>query len=438
VARQVDARRTKLRSLYRRLRRSLALSLCKMWRVFRRELAPPLTRGLRYAGEAAAAGGSALSRYASRVSDRVRRRPDWKAVTYVLGIAAGFLFLTVLLELPHGPEHWSADLRTAYLSPRPQKQDARIALIYITDKTLERFHYISPIDRQFLADLIKAVDAAGPRAIGLDFIFSRPTEAAKDQAILDAIRGAHAAVVLGAIQEPLTPKDRAYQADFLAKAKRVVGHLYVDAHHDALVLSDHVVRFMADRGNSAYPKSLAEVLAEAAGVHIAHKTHYISWLLPPKNGTETFLSLSAEHVLGLEGEPLPLKALLADKIVLIGTDSFDRDQHLIPLSVIKQTRYPGLFIHAQILAQFLDNRSLNTLTWPQQLLLLVVAAALGFWVGRKPRQIHLVTEFISVAALIVAGILAFVLYSLIFPYTGVLLAWLAGFTAGHHSRQVHA
>jgi adenylate cyclase len=359
-------------------------------------------------------------------------------VTYVLGIAAGFLLLTLLLELPHGPEHWSADLRTAYLSPRPQKQDARIALIYITDRTLERFHYVSPVDRQFLTDLVKAVDAAGPRAIGLDFIFSRPTEAAKDQAILDAILGTRAAVVLGAIQEPLTPKDRAYQADFLAKAKRVVGHLYVDAHHDSLVLSDHVVRFMADRANSAYPKSFAEALADAVGVHTAHRTHYISWLLPPKDGTETFLSLSAEHVLGLEGPPLPLKALLADKIVLIGTDFFDRDQHLIPLSVIKQTRYPGLFIHAQILAQFLDNRSLNTFGWRQQLLLLVVAAGLGFWVGRRPRQIHLITEFISVAALVVVGILAFVFCSLIFPYTGVLLAWLAGFTAGHHSRQVHA
>jgi hypothetical protein len=45
-----------------------------------------------------------------------------------------------------------------------------------------------------------------------------------------------------------------------------------------------------------------------------------------------------------------------------------------------------------------------------------------------------VTELVSVATLILIGILAFVYADLIFPYTGVLLTWLAGVSAGYYSR----
>ena len=107
--------------------------------------------------------------------DRLKSHPDRKAVAYVLAIAGGFLLLTTLLHLPHGPEHWSADLRTKYLSTRPQTQHKRIALVYVTEKTLESHAYTSPTDRQLLADLVRAVDAAKPAVIGFDFIIDRPT-----------------------------------------------------------------------------------------------------------------------------------------------------------------------------------------------------------------------------------------------------------------------
>lgn len=368
----------------------------------------------------------------------MRSRPDWRATAYILGIAAGFLCLTVLLELPHGPEHWSADLRTAYLSPTPATQHKRIALVYVSDKTLERFAYVSPVDRQFLADLVRAIDAAEPEAIGLDFVFDRPTEGGKDSALVGALQGARSRIVLGALEEPLSQQGLLFQDKFLGSTGRSIGHLYVDAHHSSLTVSDHVVRYIADRHGSKFQKGFAEILAEAAGVHPSHDNHYISWLLPPKDGADNFLTLSAEQVLGLEGPPLPLADLLRGRLVLVGANTFDRDRHVTPLSLASNERYPGLFIHAQILAQHLDGRSLHTLSWRQQFFLLVIAAGFGFWVGRLRRQIHLVTELVSVILLVAAGVMSFLFFSLIFPYTGVLLAWLAGFTAGHHSRHVHA
>jgi CHASE2 domain len=198
VAGQLHDRSARIAGQLSRARRALMRWLARARKYSRTALMAPMARGLRFAN-------SVLTRSATQVADRIRQRPDWKAVSYVLAIAAGFLCLSLLLELPHGLEHWSSDLRTAYLSPRPPTQDARIALVYITDATLERFQYVSPTDRQFLADLVKAVDAAGAQLIGLDFIFSGPTEPAKDQALLEAVRGARAEVVLGAIEEPLSP-----------------------------------------------------------------------------------------------------------------------------------------------------------------------------------------------------------------------------------------
>src|SRR5918911_5157338 len=61
---------------------------------------------------------------------------------------------------------------------RPQSE--RIAIIGITEETLLRLPYRSPIDRGFLAHLIDDLAAAAPAAIGLDILIDRPTEAVKD------------------------------------------------------------------------------------------------------------------------------------------------------------------------------------------------------------------------------------------------------------------
>jgi len=102
------------------------------------------------------------------------------------------------------------------------------------------------------------------------------------------------------------------------------------------VIGDQVVRNdgQAGRVSRSHPESFAEQLAQKAGSYPKPKSEYISWLLQPIDHTETFFTLSAEQVLGKTGGPaLPLKDLLGDRIVLIGGNFPDRDQHLIPLSV---------------------------------------------------------------------------------------------------------
>lgn len=232
------------------------------------------------------------------VSHKGKRGQNW---LFSLSILIAFLTLTFLLHMPHGPQHWSADLVTALGSQRPASQNKRIALVYVTEKSLAPYHYVSPTNRGLLSDLLKAIDAANPEAIGLDFVIDRPTEPDLDrrfEATVHLVDGIQSKMVLGAAQ--ITDGSGArYQKDFLDRSKRPVGHLHFDEHHSPFVISDHVVRHMSDdKGDLPSPKSFAAALAEVAGTHFHPKSHYNSWLLSPRDGNEQFLTISAEHVLG--------------------------------------------------------------------------------------------------------------------------------------------
>jgi CHASE2 domain-containing sensor protein len=375
---------------------------------------------------------------------KIFRTQFGKSTAYVLAGAVGFLLVFFLIHLPHGPEHWSADLRTALWSKRLDRQHDKIALVEVTNRTLEQYPYSSPIDRKFLADLIRTIDAAGPKAIGLDFIFDRATETSKDEDLLQAIRGARARIVVGALDdELLTKPEKNFQSDFLRCGQCLVGHIYLgEEHANPVVISEHVIRLIAEPSNTPQGKrqSFAEVLAGLDGAHRVDEGRQIAWLLPPKDQTETFLTLPAEQVLAHDRTGLPIETLLHNKFVLIGGNFPDRDQHLTPLSAWSEARFSGLFIHAQILAQLLaDNRIYSLHEWYIYWPLLGVVATLGFWTGRLDRSghHHLVIELVSVIAFILVSILAFRYGNFIFPFVGALLAWMAGVSGGHYSRLAH-
>ncbi len=374
-----------------------------------------------------------------RMRRLVRATPDWRGLTFLLAIVAAFLGVSFLLHMPHGPQHWTADLVTAYKSTHSATQHNKIALVYVSDKTLDPYPYLSPTHRGLLAELLTAVDAAKPAAIGWDFVIDRKTDPALDQALDDAIQSAQSKLVLGAALMA-DGAGSAYQRKYLDKANRPIGHLHFGGHHNPLVVSDDVVRHMSgDKGYDPYPNRFASALADQVNVHFHPKSHYISWLLEPEDKSEQFLTLSAEQVLGRAGgPPLPIADMLRDRIVLVGGNFSDRDQHLTPLSVRSHERSPGLFIHAQILAQILDTRTMREAGTVMQVVIVMAAFVFGFWVGRTSSRLPIVIELASVAALVLAAGLAFMWFSFILPYNAIVIAWLAGVAAGHYGKHAHA
>ncbi|MBU2532813.1 MAG: CHASE2 domain-containing protein, partial [Alphaproteobacteria bacterium] len=114
-------------------------------------------------------------------------------------------------------EHWTGDFRTALFSHRPPRQHDQVALVTINDETMYPYPYRSPIDRRLLANLVRVLDQAGVRAIGLDFLFLKPTEREKDEELIKAIRSARTRVVVASADSRVELNDAQakYQETFL-------------------------------------------------------------------------------------------------------------------------------------------------------------------------------------------------------------------------------
>ena len=70
-------------------------------------------------------------------------------------------------------EHAMADVRTVAASDQLPSQHPHVAIVGITDQTLNDSRAVLPIDRALLARLVDAVDAAGAKVIGIDVLFYR-------------------------------------------------------------------------------------------------------------------------------------------------------------------------------------------------------------------------------------------------------------------------
>jgi CHASE2 domain-containing sensor protein len=367
-----------------------------------------------------------------------RRSTFWRSAWGIVTGTVGFLLAFFLVHLPHGPEHWSADLRTAWLADRLAGQHPNIAIVEIKEETLRNSDYLAPVDRAVLAAIVRALIDAEVKVIGLDFIFDRRTEEAKDKDLLCAIKDPRAQIILGALDEraDLSPDRKDFQSMFLAEADRPVGHLFYGEHYNPAVISDHVVREMADPAEYPQRKSFAELVARAGGSYREPGSLHISWLGTPQNNRQTFLTLSGDDILGYRlASPLPLKDMLRDKIVLVGGNFPDRDQHLTPFSVRHGNWYPGIFVHAQIVAQLSDpsRRPIHVLGWPAWSVVVLAAAAGGFLVGGSPglSRYHPWVEIGSVTAFIIASVLAFEFGRFVFPFVAVVLGWGWGEMVGH-------
>jgi hypothetical protein len=109
------------------------------------------------------------------------------------------------------------------------------------------------------------------------------------------------------------------------------------------------------------------LLAETRGPRTMPTNRLIAWLLRPKdNKRDTFATVYVPRHDPVDGSgdghtvlPETLHAALRDKIVIIGGDFIDHDQHRIPLSIATKKPAPGAFIHAQIVAQLIDKRAIS-------------------------------------------------------------------------------
>jgi CHASE2 domain-containing sensor protein len=312
-----------------------------------------------------------------------------------------------------------------------------VAIVAITDDTLAGYKTFLPIDRHLLARVVDALDAAGAKVIGLDFLFAAPAPDDNELLLIDAVRRAKAKVVLAAADERvgLTQAQRSKQEAFLREVGRPGGYANLATERDS------VVRFMAQPysdGTPAYPKSFAALLAESAGSTPAGWRPRIAWLRTPLDGSDTFLTAAAETLLRPADDPIAkiVREGLKDRIVLVGGALREIDAHLTPLTNAPDEKMHGVAIHAHIAAQMVDGRSIGQLETNSMALRLALAGvtAIGFLVGwryRLKRQ-GLLASGVASAVIVAVDTIVFWQLRIILPLVLAVAAWFLGEFSGHY------
>lgn len=386
-----------------------------------------------------------------------KRAPPSRTAVTLVGlllsalVTAGLLALHLLAPAFVRLEHFAADARTAIFADQIQRQHPDIVIVTIDEDALAKFaghNYRSPIDRAVQARLIGIIDRAQPRAIGLDFIYDRTTEPAKDDALAAALRDAHARVVLGAADERavLTPAQQEWQKAFLARIGREAGHLSLTYDRDG------IVRYLSRPApGGPFRASFAELLARDSPVPpgaekrapimpIAendYRSHRIAWLKvegqPPE---ETFRIVPAKALLEADQSgntqlQTVLANLLRNRIVIVGGEFTDLDRHVTPLSAIGAPRLPGVQLHAHMVAQIIDRRAITHVSQLIEPAVVFGLTVLGFAIGRR-WNVERFVYGIGVTLLIAGDAAVFVFLRTILPFTPALFGWLAGAWIGRN------
>ncbi len=268
------------------------------------------------------------------------------------------------------------DSETA-LRPYGEPQDPDIVIVAIDEKTLSRFHYRSPVDRGFVAGLLEALAAKGPRAIGVDLLFDQPTEPEKDAALRRTLRTLRVPLVVSYVDAAATesPDQLAYLNAFVPAAQRAYANIGTD--------QTDTVRWVypgATGRDGRYIPGFARALAARAGVKSDAGVQPIVWHRSPERDVAPFRKYSADLFMTV---PLPA-SWFKDKIVLVGTDITLVDRHRTPFATIAQNgdgTLAGVVIQAHALSQVLHGKSSPLAGWWTNFLVALSCALFGATLG---------------------------------------------------------
>jgi len=359
------------------------------------------------------------------------------ALVIVGAVEAAVQFPVISKPLEAG-EEWSRDLRlpVGNLRSRATAPYPGIAVVAITESVLDAFPYRSPVDRQFLSDLLKKLAAKHVRAIGLDVLFDRPTEPAKDDALRETLRTLPVPIVVSFVDDPrlMDADGLKYLKEFVPEQSR--GMANIIKSDDSIVRNIYSGEHTPDGG---YIPGLDRQILKRLGIETPDATPRLRYLLPQADGSPPFAEFEADTIDFVPEE------VLAGKIVMVGADLTLIDRHMTPFARTQGAidgQMAGVVIHAHGLAQLLDGQGVKMLPESWSLALLMVMALIGSGLGRLglPMWGKAIAGVGVIAVFWAGGFILYVYTELFIPLvapTIVLAAsnWLTDLVIGRQMRQ---
>ena len=310
-----------------------------------------------------------------------RKQKELLAALLAALVASVLAFLSVhYLSFLNTLENKASDIRIAALQA-PMPQDKQIVVVAINEATVTKFPYRSPVDRGFLAQLLKNLDTKGAKAIALDILFDQPTEEVKDTQLQNAIQDLKTPLIVAYANTPnIVNEDQLdFLNHFIPENLRGTANMATDPF-------DGSVRWTyPGEGNPQEPLGFVRKIAQAIGVETPKKLIEIAWRQRPDLETPPFVIYPANTVAVLP------PAWFKDKIILIGAVLSITDRHQTPLAVVDQGgedgMMAGIMIHAHSLSQILDGRPEPKFSSLWSKLIILFAALLGVAIGLSKKGI---------------------------------------------------
>jgi adenylate cyclase len=326
------------------------------------------------------------------------------------------------------------DLR-AYYAADLVAQDPRIVLVVYTDQTLINARKRSPLDRGILARALRNLDQMGAKAIGIDILFDQPQD--EDPELIAALRAMQTPVGVAYANVATNRDDVVYEQQHYLEA--FLAQLAGSKARPVSIRLDNT--FGATR---VWPKIVAglpplmarALLADAGEARPAFATYQgaIDYRRQKFLDAPLFAALQIDLLADPDPEVLPLLAeQIKGKYVLIGGDIVDYDRVETTFTSINGEVPAGMAVHAEMIAQMLDNRLLapipEGMLWAMALLVVAsaVLTALLEWPIRRlaPFVVLLFAAFIALP--VVLQLSNVDTYGL--PAFGWLIGWIMAFTA---------
>lgn len=383
--------------------------------------------------------GSASGTFIKRGWRNVREAGLQRLVLTGVLLLAALLIARFSWSLPGiaEAENYLFDGRS-YDTAEQVEQDQRILMVVYTDQTLMNLQKRSPLDRGLLADVLANLDSMGAKAIGIDILFDQPQQ--EDAQLIETLRGmetpvAVAYAAMATNQDDIIFEQQQYLEDFLSQLEGT------NARPASIRLdnTNGVTRIWPSI-EPGLPPVLGRAMLQDGGdgdKTMPGYTGAIQYRLPTVEGSPVITSLPID----LFADPAMIPMLadqVAGRYVLIGGDLLDFDRVETTFSAtgdagLTQSTVPGLQVHAEMIAQMLDGRSLPKLSDLTIWIiagLVVVAAALSALMEWRDWKVY---PLLGVQFVLFLGIPYFLHSSGIdtygFPAVGLVVGWIVAFTA---------
>ena len=334
-----------------------------------------------------------MATHTPRKGERPSRRSD-EALGHVLlrrigprRLIASAAFVVVALALARfgwalplakDAERALYDVRSTVTAPNTA-QDDRIALIVYTEETLAATGKRSPLDRGLLARALTALDAMHPKAIGIDILIDQKQP--EDAALVAAMRSLRTPTWLAFATHQASPNYiQPWQEAFLRSFHaRLAASRVKPASAIIEPDPDGVARHWPRRSAGGLPPPLALAMS---GFPPAFKGYAggIVFRQPKFADRDPFQSFQID-LFGSGAAPDMLAKAIAGRYVLVGADLPDVDRFTDPATTLTRAGAAGVQIHANMLAQALDGRTLTAIPrwirWVAAILIVLAGAVTG-------------------------------------------------------------